>query len=132
MRVLEGTPQEIATYQRITGSVQVAQFAGGESDVWSDETVRAFWNSLDRRHNGGRQQKLLRLMVKQEGKATLNEVTQHLKVEPSKLRGVLANITRNARRETGFEKALVVDWANEKGGYYFVPDIVLRLLRDIV
>jgi hypothetical protein len=99
--------------------------------VWTEAAARAFWISLDRSHNGGRQKKLLEYMMGKDGRATPDEVLKHLKIDNEKLRGVLANITRNARRETGYKKAKVVDWANDKGGYYFILDSVLGFLKEI-
>jgi len=139
MKLLEGTPQEIAEYQRITGQVPTAQRAvgattasGGNLQIWNEATANAFWRSLDPNRNGGMQKKLLRFMIKKEdGRATPDELLKYLKINNKVLRGPLANITRNARRETGYDKALVVEWATDRGGYYYIPEPLLALLKQI-
>ena|SRR5438874_8469026 len=139
MKLLEGTPQEIAEYQRISGQVPTAQRSVGTANgsgsgsphIWNEETANAFWNSLDRHNNGGRQKKLLCFMIKHEGRATAGELLKQLKIDTTVLRGLLANLTRNARRETGYNKALAVEWATDKGGYYYIPEALFDLLKQL-
>jgi hypothetical protein len=70
-------------------------------------------------------------MIKQEGRATGGELLKQLKIDTTVLRGVLANLTRNARRETGYNKTLPVEWATDKGGYYYIPEALLHFLKQL-
>ena len=136
--VLEGTPEEIAEFNAIrehATSNGTARRIGDPSSggvvrslVWTEARARAFWNWVD-----GDQKKLLRFMLKRGGRATLDELKHHLeKKTGSGVAGVLANISRNARRETGYSKALVVDWVNNgKGWSYEIATEVLELFKRL-
>jgi hypothetical protein len=101
---------------------------------WTQRTARAFWDSLDRRHGGGQQKKLLVFLLKNNGHATEDEVWKHLNIEKGqKLAGVLANLTRNARRETD-QKVRAVHWRHDAKGVcsYYVPEDLLQFLKQIM
>lgn len=72
-------------------------------------------------------------MLKRGGRAMLDELKQHLgKKTGNAVGGILANISRNARRETGYAKAQVVDWVNDgKGGCYQVVPEAFELLKRL-
>lgn len=138
--VFEGTPEEFVTIRAHSTTVRNEYKANlktsnGNSPVWDETKARTFWDSLDPRRKGGKQRKVLEFLIKHNGRATPEELRDHLGIEGEpgqKLAGVLANITRNARRETKSDEAQVVDWMSDgKGGCYYIPDGVLRLLRNI-
>lgn len=138
--LFEGTPEEFVTIQAhsimLKNEYKSAPKTGnGNPPVWDETKARSFWDSLDPRKNGGKQKKVLEFLIKHKGRATPGELMDHLgiKGEPGQaLAGVLANITRNARRETKSTEAKAVDWMSDgKGGCYFIPDGVLQLLKNI-
>lgn len=134
--VFEGTPEEFNVIRNHPGTAQNGDTAAklsGNPHFWKAANALAFWNSLDTRHNGGKQKKVLRFLIKKGGRATFEEVKSHLGVDSGQeVAGVLANISRNARRETEYKKALAVDWKSDsKGdGYYFIPDDLLQFMKD--
>lgn len=104
------------------------------SEGWNEKRARAFWEYLDVWHNGGRQKKLLRFLLDNGGRATEDDVWKHLGVKKGQeLAGVLANITRNARRETKNENAKVVGWMRDARGisYYYILEDILQFLKQI-
>ncbi len=103
------------------------------SSEWTEKKARAFWESLDIYNNGGRQKKLLEFLIKNGGRATENEVWNELNIKKGQeLAGVLANLTRNARRETN-DKVRVVRWARDaKGFYYYIPEDIMQFLKQIM
>ena len=121
IRPLLGAPQNGHDLKRTDGNPQ----------IWNEASARDFWDSLD---SAGRQKKILVFMIKRGGRATVDEVMSHLgATKGQELAGVLANISRNARRETGNKKARVVDWMSDgKGGCYYIPDGILKLLKNLV
>jgi len=136
--IFEGTPEEFNAIRASSGVAQNGHKPpqkpiDGNPLVWDETNARSFWDSLDPRHKGGQQKKLLQFLIKHGGRAAYEEVKKHLEIESGQeLAGVLANLSRNARRETGNRKALVVDWMSDgKGGCYYIPDGVLQLLKRI-
>src|SRR2546425_2924799 len=134
--VFEGTPEEFNVIRGHSGTAHnghkpTTKPTNGNPQVWDETNARAFWDSLDPRRKGGKQKKLLQFLIKRGGRATPEEVKKHLEIENGQeLAGVLANLSRNASRETGNTKALVVDWMSDgKGGCYYIPDGVLQLLK---
>jgi hypothetical protein len=132
--VAECTPEEFKAIRHLLGgTVQSGQEAStkptnGNPQIWNETSARLFWDSLD---PIGRQKKVLLFIIKRNGRATHDELMNLLGVKSGQaLAGVLANISRNARRETGVKKARVVDWMSDgKGGCYYIPDGVLQLLK---
>jgi len=138
--VFEGTPEEFVTVRAHSTTIKnayrsSAKIGDGNPPLWDETKARRFWDSLDPRRKGGKQRKVLEFLIKHNGRGTPDQLRDHLGIEGEpgqKLAGVLANITRNARRETKSDEALVVDWmADGKGGCYFIPDGVLQLLKKI-
>jgi hypothetical protein len=135
--VFEGTPEEFNAVRGHSGAPQSGHGAAkpiGRPQFWNSANAAAFWNSLDPRRNGGKQKKVLRFLIKKGGRATYEEVKSHLAAKNGQeLAGVLANISRNARRETDYKKALAVDWKpdGKGGGFYFIPDDLLQHLKDV-
>src|SRR5690242_12781404 len=97
--IFESTPDEylaIRTHPN-TPNRHTVPTTGTVPSAWNEKKVRQFWDSLDAWHGGGRQQKLIKFLMNNGGKATENEVWEHLGIEKGQqLAGVLANITRNA------------------------------------
>jgi hypothetical protein len=138
--VFEGTPEEFVTIRAHSttannGHKSAPKAGNGNPPVWDETKARAFWDSLDPRRKGGKQKKVLEYLIKHNGRATPEALRNHLGIEGEpgqKLAGVLANITRNARRETKSDEAQVVDWMSDgKGGCYYIPDGVLQLLKGL-
>ena len=136
--LFEGTPEEFNAVRGYSGTgpngfiAATRTSSNGSPQFWNVANAGAFWNSLDTRHNGGKQRKVLQFLIKKGGHATEDEVRSHLGVKNGQqLAGVLANISRNARRETGYKKALAVDWKPDgKGeGFYCIPDDLLQFLK---
>jgi hypothetical protein len=137
--VFEGTPEEfnvIRAHSAVAanGSPDTSKTTLNEStQVWNATNAGAFWHSLDTRHNGGKQRKVLELMIKKGGVATESEVRSHLNLKNGQqLAGVLANISRNARRETRNEKTRAVIRKHDSSGVsYHIPDELLKFLEDL-
>jgi hypothetical protein len=137
--VLEGTPKEIANaMHRLNGHATsqsdashpiqaAAQNLGGF--FWKEEQVRALWNCLD-----GDQNKLLRFLLDRK-RASIGQLKTHLgKDKGNGVAGILANISRNARRETDFKKATVIRKVRGEDGkkYYHIAPDVLPMLEQLV
>ena len=137
--LFEGTPEEFNIIRGHSGAAQTSHtvakpISSGDPQFWNAANAEAFWNSLDPQHNGGKQKKVLRFLIKKGGRATFQEVQSHLGVESGQeLAGVLANITRNARRETDYKKAIAIDWKHdgEGKGFYCIPDDLLPFLKSL-
>ncbi len=137
--LFEGSPEEFNAIRGYSGASQNGHTTpkpNGNSNpqFWNAENAEAFWNSLDPRRNGGKQKKVLRFLIKKGGRATYDDVKNYLGAESGQeLAGVLANITRNARRETEYKKALAIDWKHdgEGKGFYFVPEDLLPFLKAL-
>jgi hypothetical protein len=133
--LFEGTPDEFLVIRNHSSVATNGHKSSADQPDGSDltmKTARAFWDSLDRRHGGGRQKQVLMFLLKKNGRATEDEVWKHLNVEKGQeLAGVLANLTRNARRETR-QKVKAIDWRHEPtGACYFIPDDLLQFLKQI-
>jgi hypothetical protein len=132
--LFEGTAEEFKIIHDPTIKTighKVAQAANG-AGTWNDKKARHFWDSLDVRHGGGKQKKLLQLLIGSGGRTTEEELQKHLSIKGQKLAGVLANLSRNARRETKDEHVKVVKRVyDDKGGrVYFIPDDILHFLKQ--
>ena len=133
--VFEGTPEEFLAIRNQSPSAngQKGGLKGnGIPSAWSDKKAREFWNSLDIWHGGGRQKKLLKSMIQNGGRMTEKEVWTLLGIKKGQeLAGVLANITRNARRESKNDDIRAVAWEfDEKHEcHYYIPDDLLQLLK---
>src|SRR5579862_1321689 len=121
--VAECTPEEFAAIRNLLGGTTqnshgtAPKPTDGNPQVWNETSARLFWDSLD---PNGRQKKVLQFIMKHNGRARHGDLMNLLGVKKGQsLAGVLANISRNARRETGNKRALVVDWMSDgKGGCY--------------
>ncbi|SRR6266851_6072567 len=137
--VFEGTTEEYLAIRGHSahagnGDKSTARPTNG-SEYWNEKKARAFWDYLDVWNNGGRQKKVLHFLINNGGRATEDEVWKHLGVKKGQeLAGVLANITRNARRETKNPNAKVVGWMRDAKGisYYYILEDILQLLKQIV
>ena len=105
---------------------------GGDSGVWTEKRARLFWDSLDPRHGGGDQKKLLQFLMDKGGRGSEGDVRKHLGINKGQeLAGVLANLSRNARREAKDEHVKAVVRTYDKGTrVYHIPDDLLRFLKQ--
>jgi hypothetical protein len=136
--LFEGTPEEFNAIREHghapTGGngMATANRLNGTPRIWSAANARTFWESLDPQRKGGKQKRLLQFLIGRGGRASHDEVAKHLDIKSGQaLAGVLANISRNARRETNYTKALAVDWDYSGKGSYFIPRDLLELLKLI-
>lgn len=135
--LFEGTPEEflvIRSQPSIGNGHKIALKGNTGSSVWNEKKAREFWNSLDVWHGGGRQKKLLRFLVKNGGRATENEVWTFLGIKKGQeLAGVLANITRNARREAKDDDVRAVTWEfdDQNECHYYIPEDLLQFLKQL-
>lgn len=76
--------------------------------VWTEARARALWNWFY-----GDQKKLIDLLMVQplSGK----QIQKALNIDGHVLSGLLSCITRNAKRETKYDDARVIDWKPEGG-----------------
>ncbi len=77
---------------------------------------------------------MLQFLIRNGGKATEDQVWKLLGIKKGQqLAGVLANVTRNARRETKDDDARAIAWVfDEKGDcHYYIPDDAIKFLRNI-
>src|SRR5882762_4257948 len=100
--LFEGTAEEFLTI-RIQSDGNGHKATSKVSDlaqVWNEKKARKLWDSIDVRHGGGNQKKLLNFLMSNGGHATEDEVRKHLGIKKGQeLAGILANLSRNARRE---------------------------------
>lgn len=135
--LFEGTPEEYLVIHRELGGGGNGHKTLSTSAVtspWNEKRVSKFWNSLDIWNDGGRQRQLMEFLMTRDGKATEKEVWQHLGIKKGQeLAGILANITRNARREAKDDDIKAVRWmlGEKQVGYYRIPDDLLQLLKKI-
>jgi|SRR5579859_1890310 len=135
--VFDGTPEEFLIIRNqspmaANGHKAMTKAANGTS-VWTEKRARAFWDSLDPLNGGGKQKKILLFLIENGGRATEKEVWKHLDIEKGQeLAGVLANITRNARREAHDDEIRAVQWAysDKHDAYYFIPNDLLSFLKQ--
>jgi hypothetical protein len=133
--LFEGTTEEflaIRNHSTAGGNGQKPTVKLVNSSDWTERMARAFWESLDVNNNGGRQKQVLEFLIKNGGRATEDAVWKELGIRKGQeLAGVLANLTRNARRETE-QKIKAVRWGRDaKGGYYYVPEDLLQFLKHL-
>ena len=135
--VFEGTPEEYLAIRKesaATNGHKAGSKTTNVASVWDERKAREFWNSLDVWNAGGRQKKLLEFLIKNGGRATEDEVRKHLGIRKGQeLAGVLANITRNARRETKNGHVRAVGWTFDAKHvcHYYIPDEVLQFLKEL-
>jgi hypothetical protein len=134
--LFEGTTEEYITIRNhsVVGNGQKPTAKPINSSDWNERRARAFWESLDIWHNGGRQKKLLEFLIKNGGRATEGEVWKELSIEKGQeLAGVLANLTRNARRETN-DRVKATHWIRDPKGVFHccISDDLLQFLKEIV
>jgi len=136
--LFEGTPEEYITIHNHSVTAQNGRKAAPKptniSQVWNEKKARAFWDSLDVWNNGGNQKKLLRFLIKNNGRATDEEIWKHLGLDSGpQLAGILANITRNARREAKDDDVKVVAWMRDAKGVWshYILDDILQFLKEL-
>jgi len=132
--VFDGTPEEFLVIRSQSSGNGHQKHANIASDsVWSEKRARKLWDSLDVRHGGGNQKKLLTFLIGNGGHATEDEVRKHLGIKKGQeLAGVLANLSRNARREAKDEDVKVVTriYNAKHERVYRIPDEVLQFLKN--
>lgn len=103
-----------------------------DSGVWTEKRARLFWENLDPRHGGGDQKKLLQFLMDKGGRASEIDVRKHLGISKGQeLAGVLANLSRNARREAKDDHVKAVRRTYDKGTrVYNIPDDLLKFLKQ--
>jgi hypothetical protein len=134
--VFEGTPEEfliIHNQPPTTSNGHKAATKAANGTPWTEKNAREFWDSLDVWHNGGKQKKVLRFLISNEGRASEEEVWKHLGIKKGQeLAGVLANLTRNARREAHDDNIRVVQWSYDDKHvcWYYIPANILQYLKQ--
>jgi hypothetical protein len=101
--------------------------------VWNEKRARKLWDSIDVRHGGGNQKKLLSFLISNGGHATEDEVRKQLNIKKGQqLAGILANLSRNARREAKDEdvKVVVREYNAKHMRVYRIPDDVLQFFKQ--
>jgi hypothetical protein len=100
--------------------------------LWTEKKAQAFWNNLDPRNSGGDQKKLLQFLRDKGGRANEAEVRKHLGItKGQQLAGVLANLSRNARREAKDDDVKAVIRTYDKGvRIYSIPDELLQFIKQ--
>lgn len=104
----------------VPDSKEVADPLANGSRRWSEQSARKLSGLLY-----GEQEKVVRFLLDQGGKASYAELKQHLGYGEQKLSGILSAITRNAQAATGDRLARLVDWRTRKDGereYYIDPE----------
>jgi len=137
--VLEGQPSEIVEAIRELAAKNIGgngsrllhpQAQPAVSAVWTEARVQTLWNFLY-----GRQKELVRFLVKQGGKATIQEVMTELNLKKAtEVAGLRSCITRNARRETGNKRAALIAWERDPKGnwHYRIAPEILGYLKKLV
>ena len=133
--VFDGTPEEFLVIRQHTittnghkGATKVLAGAG----IWNEKRARLFWDNLDPRHAGGDQKKLLQFLMDKGGRASEGDVRKHLGINKGQeLAGVLANLSRNARREAKDDDVKAVVRTYDKGArIYQIPDELHQFLKQ--
>lgn len=136
--VLEGEPHEVAKAIRELGGAASSgpasagavreQHAADTQVAWTETTVRNFWHWLY-----GDQKKLMEFLLKKKTSVSIDDIKDHLALKTgNQLAGILSCITRNARRETGYYKAMAYGYELKDGvWYYFVRPEVVDILKKI-
>ena len=76
----------------------------------------------------GDQERLVDYLIEKGGFAPTEDILKHLGFkEGNQLAGIRSSLTRNARRETGYKSADVVEWAmggsKSRWGYKLIPEV---------
>jgi len=135
--ILDGSFEEITT---AIGALR-DKFANGHKQginadkqpnavVWTPKRAEEFWDALY-----GKQKELVQFLLDKGGNSSLKEVKQHLGLTKGvQVAGLLSGITRNARRETGYKAAVVVQWTVGGDGKwrYALAREVQDLLKQIL
>lgn len=141
VKASDGTVIECATHElagvlealrqvRVGGNGQAGSNAGAASVavsplttsentvVWTEQRARTLWNWFY-----GDQKKLVDLLMEKD--MTSDQIQKALKINGHVLSGLLSCITRNAKRETRYKEARVIDWKPTAGGglYYILPEV---------
>jgi hypothetical protein len=132
--IFDGTPEEFLVIRKQTTVADAqtetltALYGAG---IWTEKRARRFWDSLDPRNGGGDQKKLLLFLIESGGRAKEGDVRKHLGIKKGQeLAGVLANLSRNARREAKDDDVKAVVRTYEHGiRVYSVPDELLQFLK---
>jgi hypothetical protein len=134
--MFDGTPEEFLVIRNqmpgaVNGHKNAAKDVHG-TGVWTEKRARRLWESLDPRHDGGDQKKLLRFLIENGGRAKEGDLRKHLGIKKGQeLAGVLANLSRNARREAKDDDVKAVVRVYEHGiRVYYIPDDLLQFLRQ--
>jgi hypothetical protein len=133
--ILDGTQEEILFIRQHLGAVnghKNAMKAVNGTGIWTEKRARSFWDTLDPRHGGGNQKKLLQLLIDKGGRANETEVRKHLGItKGQELAGVTANLSRNARREAKDDDVKAVVRIYDKGTrVYCIPEDLLQFLKQ--
>ncbi len=133
--LFEGTAEEFLTIRNQSdgNGHKPASKASDPEQVWSEKKARKLWDSIDVRHGGGNQKKLLNFLMSNGGHATEDEVRKHLNIKKGQeLAGVLANLSRNARREAKDDdvKVVVREYNAKHMRVYRIPDDILQFLKQ--
>jgi len=134
--VFDGSPEEFLIIRNQSATVihgpQAAMKATNGTSVWNEKRAREFWDTLDVRHAGGKQKKLLRFLIDNGGRAKESDVRKLLGIKKGQeLAGVLANLSRNARREAKDDDVKVVVRIYDEGvRTYYIPDDILQFLKQ--
>jgi hypothetical protein len=134
--VLEGEPKELAeAIKELSGppssipsnSVPAVGNIADAQVAWKEKTVGSFWNCLY-----GGQKKLMQLLLKKPG-ASVEDIKNHLGLKTgNQVAGLLSCITRNARRETGFDEAMAYSYELKEGGWHYsVRPEVVEILKKM-
>jgi hypothetical protein len=133
--VFDGTPEEFLVIRGhvpgTNGQQNAAKVVGG-AGIWTEKRARLFWDNLDPRHGGGDQKKLLQFLLDKGGRASEGDVRKHLGINKGQeLAGVLANLSRNARREANDDDVKAVIRTYDKGTrIYHIPDDLFQFLKQ--
>ncbi len=132
--VFDGTPEEFLVIRQHSGAANGHKNGtkAVSTGVWTEKRARSFWDNLDPRHGGGDQKKLLQFLMDKGGRANEGDVRRHLGINKGQeLAGVLANLSRNARREAKDDDIKAVVRTYDKGTrIYHIPDELLQFLRQ--
>jgi hypothetical protein len=144
--VLDGTEEEVTrAYRAIKSGPDSLPFTSNGANghkgngsavdghgisVWTMKRARSLWDGLY-----GNQEKLVRYLLENGGTANQTDIMKHLgQKKGNQLGAVRSCLTRNARRETGYDEADVIKWFQGKDGkwcYKLVPE-VHELFKQII
>jgi hypothetical protein len=123
VRAIQGkAPGKVAENAAVQAAKSNGKLDESHTSVWTFSRAEKLWKGLY-----GQQQKFVKFLVEKGGRATLAEAMKHLGLKKGvELAGVRSCLTRNARRETGYKQAIVMDWKmGEDGKWYYqlVPEV---------